>query len=240
MRYSVANWKMNLPPEGIAAYCAALAAAAGDGPRLVVAPPFPYLHEIRGLAVAGQNCAEKASGAFTGEISAAMLRERGAQFVILGHSERRTLFGETDAQIARKLAIALENGLTPILCIGEDLNVRDSGRAEAFLADQLKAAAAGVTNGGDVVIAYEPIWAIGTGRNATGKLCAETTQAVRESVRRFWPERYENVPVLYGGSVTPDNVTELVAEGEIDGFLVGGASLDSGKFLAIHRALGKE
>jgi triosephosphate isomerase (TIM) len=157
--------------------------------------------------------------------------------VILGHSERRTLFGETDALIARKVSIALETGLTPILCIGEDLKVRDSGRADAFLADQIKAAAAGV-GAGDVILAYEPIWAIGTGRNATGKMCAETTQEIRESVRRFWPSRYENVPVLYGGSVTPDNVAELVGEGQIDGFLVGGASLDSGKFLAIHRALG--
>jgi triosephosphate isomerase len=237
MRYTVANWKMNLPPEGIPQYLDALRAAATDEPVLVVAPPFPWLHEVTGLAVAAQNCSDQPSGAFTGEVSAAMVRDRGARFVILGHSERRTLFHETDALIARKVNMAMENGLTPILCIGEDLRVRDGGRADAFLADQIKAAAAGVTKGGDVVIAYEPIWAIGTGRNATGKMCAETTQQIRETVRRFWPSRYENVPVLYGGSVTPDNVGELVAEGQIDGFLVGGASLDSGKFLAIHRAL---
>jgi triosephosphate isomerase len=238
MRYTVANWKLNLPPEGIGPYVDALRAAAAEDPLLVVAPPFPYLHEVEGLAVAAQNCSDQTSGAFTGEVSAAMLRDRGARFVILGHSERRTLFHETDALIARKLAAAHAAGLTPILCIGENLHMRDSGRADAFLADQLKAAAAGVAGGGDVIIAYEPIWAIGTGRNATGMMCAATTQEIRESVRRFWPPRYENVPVLYGGSVTPDNVAELVGEGQIDGFLVGGASLDSGKFLAIHGALG--
>src|ERR1051325_393359 len=172
MRYTVANWKLNLPPEGIGPYVDALRAAGAEDPLLVVAAPVPDLPEAEGLGVAAQNCSDQTSGAFTGEVSAAMLRDRGARFVILGHSERRTLFHETDALIARKLAAAHAAGLTPILCIGENLHMRDSGRADAFLADQLKAAAAGVAGGGDVIIAYEPIWAIGTGRHATGMMCA--------------------------------------------------------------------
>ena len=239
-RYAIANWKMNLPPEGIATYLDALRNAA---PGIVIAPPFPYLATvgaIDGVGVAAQNCAEQLSGAFTGEVSATMLRELGAQFVILGHSERRKLFHETDALVARKLTTAIETGLTPVLCVGEDLHVRDAGRVDAFLADQIKAAAAAVLESApQIVVAYEPVWAIGTGRNATGAMCAETTEGVREAIRRFWPARHADAPILYGGSVTPENVEELVGEGRIDGFLVGGASLDSARFVTIARALGR-
>ena len=242
MPYLIANWKMNLPPEGIEAYVANLSGADPRDVTLVVAPPFPFLRHVaqvgRGLEVAAQNCSDQQSGAFTGEVSPGMVRECGAEYVILGHSERRNLFHEPDALIARKLTLALESGLTPVLCIGEDLRVRDAGQVARFLADQIKVAAVeGLENARELVIAYEPIWAIGTGRNASGEMVAETIVEIRQALERFWPARLQGLPILYGGSVTPDNVADLVANGNIDGFLVGGASLDSRKFLAIHAAM---
>jgi triosephosphate isomerase (TIM) len=234
-RYLIANWKMNLPPEGIDAYLAAMGEADARDVAVVVAPPFPFLKDIRGLAVAAQNCSDHASGAYTGEVAPAMVRECGAGYVIVGHSERRQLFHENDALIARKIAIAIQTGLTPVLCIGEDLRIRDSGQVARYLADQLRATAdAGLDAAKELVIAYEPIWAIGTGRNASGAMVAETVTEIRHSLERFWPSRYSGeCPILYGGSVTPENVDDLVANGGIDGFLVGGASLDSSKFSAI-------
>jgi len=239
-RYLVANWKMNLPPEGIEAYLRAVGPeATSGGVAIVVAPPFPYLREVDGVSAAGQNCADQVAGAYTGEVAPRMLRDCGASYVIVGHSERRTLYGETDSMIARKLALAIETGLTPILCIGEDLRVREAGHVARFLADQVKAVASEALDRAEVVIAYEPIWAIGTGRNATGRMCGEACSDIREALQRFWPARRHEAPLLYGGSVTPENVDDLVANGSIDGFLVGGASLDSAKFLAIHAALSR-
>ena len=237
-RYLIANWKMNVPPEGIEAYFHAIA-DAGDDPRLVVAPPFVFVddavHVAKGVAVGAQNCGDYASGAFTGDVSATMLRDVGAKFVIIGHSERRTHFHETDAMIARKLALVIQTGLTPVLCIGEDLRVRDAGHVSRFLADQLRAVAVAELDAAkEIIIAYEPIWAIGTGRNATGRQIAETVDDIRESLGRSWPSRFaESVPILYGGSVTRDNARDLATNGRIDGFLVGGASLESARFLAI-------
>jgi triosephosphate isomerase len=188
--------------------------------------------------VGAQNCSDHASGAFTGEVSPAMLRGCGVEYVILGHSERRTLFHEADALIARKLSIAIETGLVPVLCIGEDLRVRDEGHVARFLADQIRATAVPELEQAEtVVIAYEPIWAIGTGRNASGAMVAETMVEIRHALERFWPARHASSSILYGGSVTPANVNDLVEHGTIDGFLVGGASLDSHKFLAIHAGM---
>ena len=237
-RYLIANWKMNLPPEGIEAYLATISGVDPRDVEIVIAPPFPFLrHVVRcgeGVGVAGQNCSEQVAGAFTGEVSPVMLRECGVDAVILGHSERRNLYNETDALIARKLALALRTGLTPILCIGEDLRVRETGRAAIHLADQIKAVAVEELElPNDVILAYEPIWAIGTGRNASGEMVAETMVDIRSALERFWPSRAARTPIVYGGSVTPENVGDLVEHGTIDGFLVGGASLDSRKFLAI-------
>lgn len=243
-KYVIANWKMNVPPEGIGAYVDALEAAPSGDAQLVVAPPFLYIGEVvkkaRKLAVGSQNCGDQKSGAFTGEISAAMLREAGAWFAIVGHSERRNLYRESDELVARRMAMAMENGLTAVLCIGEDLSVRDSGIANVteHLSTQIRAAAqAADSHPGGVIVAYEPIWAIGTGRNASGQMVAETVAAVRTAIRSFWPASRSETSILYGGSVTPDNVGDLVANGNIDGFLVGGASLDSKKFLAIYNGL---
>ena len=239
-RYLIANWKMNLPPEGIEGYLATVSAADPRDVDIVIAPPFPFLRHVakcgEGMGVAGQNCSDRASGAFTGEVSPRMLRECGVDAVILGHSERRQLYGENDALIARKLSLAIETGLMPILCIGEDLQIRELGQVARFLADQIKATAvAGLENAREIVIAYEPVWAIGTGRNASGEMVAETLVEIRAALERFWPAR--QYPIVYGGSVNPENVEDLVANGTIDGFLVGGASLDSRKFLEIHAAM---
>ena len=233
-RYLIANWKMNIPPEGIAAYLDAVKDADA-----VIAPPFVYLKDIAAkFANAGaQNCADQKSGAFTGEVSADMLRDCGARFVIIGHSERRTIYGEDDVLIARKLAMAIDAGLTPILCIGENEQQRERGHAVSFCSDQLRAAAIPqLANANEIIVAYEPIWAIGTGRNATGAMVAEIVDAIRDALERFWPGGLAT-PILYGGSVTPDNVDDLIANGRIDGFLVGGASLDSKKFLALSEAM---
>jgi len=240
MKYAIANWKMNLPPEGIDPYMRAVCSAQRDFAATVVAPPYPFLRDVaaqaKGVDVAAQNSSDHDKGAFTGEVAPAMIRYCGVRYVILGHSERRTLYGENDSLIARKLALANETGLTPVLCIGEDLRVRDSGQVAVHLSEQVHAVTASV-GGGPIIVAYEPIWAIGTGRNASGAMCAETVGEVRHAIQRFWSRA--DVPVLYGGSVTPENVDDLVTNGAIDGFLVGGASLDSSKFLAIYNALGR-
>src|SRR5581483_7414950 len=187
-RYAIANWKMNLPPDGIDAYLQQL-----QKPRnatVVIAPPFPYLKYVaRQEVVAGQNCADRPSGALTGEVSPLMLRDCGATFVIIGHSERRTIFGESDAMIARKLALAIDAGLTPVLCVGEDQKVRDAGQAAIFVANQLKLAAVAQLERVEVVIAYEPVWAIGTGRNASGMQVAEMIRHIRDALGRFWPRQ---------------------------------------------------
>jgi triosephosphate isomerase len=240
-RHLIANWKMNLPPEGIESYLATVSGADPRDVTLVVAPPYPFLRQVvkKGtVCVAAQNCGDQLSGAFTGEVSPGMIRECGVDAVILGHSERRNLFHEADALIARKLTLAIKVGLKPVLCIGEDLRVRDTGGVARFLADQLKTAAVEtLAEAEEIVIAYEPVWAIGTGRSATGEMVAETLVEIRSALERFWPSRFVNAPILYGGSVTPDNVADLMEHGTIDGFLVGGASLDARKFLAIHAGM---
>ena len=239
-RYAIANWKMNLPPDGIGSYFQRL--QPSEGARIVIAPPFPYLKELAGRAeLAGQNCADQRAGAFTGEVSPTMLLDCGARFVILGHSERRNIFGETDDLIARKLALAIEVGLIPILCIGEDQRVRDTGHAARFVANQIRATAVPPLDAAaEVLVAYEPIWAIGTGRNASGAMVAEMIGEIREALDRFWPARHvSSSPILYGGSVTPENIADLSENGRVDGYLVGGASLDPVKFSTICEAVAR-
>jgi triosephosphate isomerase len=242
MKILIANWKMNLPPEGIDAYMAALRYTRSHDTPMVVCPPFTYLHEVvvraAGHVRAGaQNCGDQKSGAFTGEVSAKMLRDCGAAYAIVGHSERRNVYREDDAMIARRLAMALENGLTAVLCIGENLEVRESGRVAEHLTNQIQAVASPGIETGEIIIAYEPVWAIGTGRNATGGMCAETLAEIRDAVSRYWPALHHKGMILYGGSVTPENIADLWQNGRMDGFLVGGASLDSSKFLAIYDAM---
>ena len=228
VRLVAGNWKMHGSRGSIAALLDELASANPRGSA--VCAPFPYLAQVaerlRGSAIAwgAQNVSEHAQGAYTGEVSAAMLAEFGCRYVIVGHSERRQLYGETDAQVAAKFAAAKKGGLTPILCVGETLAERDAGRTEEVVGRQLAA-----VKFDDAVLAYEPVWAIGTGKVAT----PEQAQAVHAFLRERVPGQ---TPILYGGSVKPDNAAAIFAMPDVDGGLIGGASLVAKDFLAIVKA----
>ena len=244
--YIAANWKMNKTVAEAAEFVdALLPRIAATRCDVVVCPPFTALAEVvqrrygTAVKVAAQNMHEEASGAFTGEISAPMLVELDVEAVILGHSERRQLFGETDDALSRKVPAALAAGLEPILCVGETEEARDAGQTEAVLEHQLEAdlADVGAADLAGVVIAYEPIWAIGTGRTASAEQAEEAIAFVREVIRRRGAAA-EQLRILYGGSVKPDNAAQLLARDEIDGALVGGAALDPGSFAEIVEAAG--
>jgi triosephosphate isomerase len=234
------NWKMHKTIAETEAFLdrflGGIAALAGV--ELVVCPPFPSLAVAvdrcrrSPVRVAAQNMHEEETGAFTGEVSAPMLIELGVDSVILGHSERRALFGESDEALARKVPAALDAGLMPILCVGESEAERDDEQTEAVLRRQTEADLAGVGDRelGNVVIAYEPVWAIGTGRNATPRQAAEAIGFIRSLIAARDDGGGESIRILYGGSVKPDNAADLLAEDGIDGALVGGASLDPGDF----------
>jgi triosephosphate isomerase len=206
---------------------------------VVVGPPFTALHAVAeaarnsNVAVAAQNLHWEREGAFTGEVSAGMVREAGAEYVIVGHSERRRLFGETDAIVNRKVMAAMAAGLTPIVCVGETLEERERADTLAILDRQVKEGLDGVTGeqAAALVIAYEPVWAIGTGRNASAAQAGEAHAHIRTRLRQwFGGEAAERCRVIYGGSVKPDNISQLLAEPDVDGALVGGASLDLKSF----------
>jgi triosephosphate isomerase (TIM) len=244
--YLAANWKMHKTAAEAAEFIDRLLPAVdGAAAELVVCPPFTSLHAVAErcrstvVRVAAQNMHEAPSGAFTGEVSAAMLVDAGAQAVVLGHSERRELFGESDEALARKLPAALGAGLEPILCVGESEAARDAGQTEGVLERQLQADMAGLEAAAivDLVIAYEPIWAIGTGRTATPQQAQEAIAFIRDMLRERGAEA-DRVRILYGGSVKPANAAELMAQEDIDGALVGGASLDPAEFAAIVKAAG--
>jgi triosephosphate isomerase len=212
---------------------------------VVICPPFTALSAVverrygTAVKVAAQNMHEAEAGAFTGEISASMLVELDVEAVVLGHSERRQLFGETDEALARKVPAALAAGLEPILCVGESDEARDAGQTEAVLERQLQADLAGVDGDalGGIVVAYEPIWAIGTGRTATPEQAQEAILFIRDTLRMRGGAG-DSVRILYGGSVKPDNAAELLSQPDIDGALVGGASLDPEGFATIVKAAG--
>lgn len=235
---------MNGTKASVEALVGAVAAAVrGEGlgeVEVVVAPPTAYLSVATGLvggsgvAVAGQNCHEAASGAFTGETSVEMLGDLGVSWVILGHSERRHVFGEADAQLTKKVAAALKGGLGAIVCVGETLEQREAGRTSEVVLSQLAAFAAGIDSWNRVVVAYEPVWAIGTGKTATPAMA----QAVHKEIRgwlqnKIGPADAATIRIIYGGSVSPSNCDALSAEPDINGFLVGGASLKADQFMAI-------
>jgi triosephosphate isomerase len=237
-----ANWKMNKTIEETERFLAEfLPRAPAEGPEVMVCPPFPSLKAAvehcaqSRVKVAAQNMHEAESGAFTGEVSAPMLLELGVDGVILGHSERREHFGETDEALAHKVPAALGAGLEPILCVGEREEQRDSGETADVLTRQVEADLADVGDQrlGEVVIAYEPIWAIGTGRTATPEQAQEAIALIRELIVRRSPEAAEAIRILYGGSVKPGNASELLGQPDVDGALVGGASLDPDDFAAI-------
>src|SRR5215471_3392250 len=238
------NWKMFKTIAEASSFVTDLRAAVRDakGVQIVVAPPFTAIHAAaqaaRGsnIEVSAQNLHWEKQGAFTGEISATMIKEAGATYVIIGHSERRQLFGETDAIVNRKVLSAIGQGLTPIMCIGETLEQRERNETLAVLDRQIKAGLDGVTaeQVASLVIAYEPVWAIGTGRNATAAQAGEAHAHIRTRLRQwFGADAAEKCRVIYGGSVKPDNIRELIAEPDVDGALVGGASLEVKSFAEI-------
>jgi triosephosphate isomerase len=247
----VGNWKM----YGTVAEASALARAVVNGGRdlsgveLALAPPFTALATVAAItrdsavALAAQNAHWEMRGAFTGEVSPEMIRELGCRYVILGHSERRHIFNESDETVAKKVAAAAGIGLEPILCVGETLDEREADKTDEVVSRQLKTALKGL--GKDVIkllsIAYEPVWAIGTGRNATVEQCGGVHQQVRRLLGQLWDARQaQSCRILYGGSVKPENAAELAAVPDVNGFLVGGASLKAESFLSIARASGAE
>ncbi|HEX4306016.1 MAG TPA: triose-phosphate isomerase [Solirubrobacterales bacterium] len=242
--YIAANWKMNKTVAKAAEFIdALLPRIAATQHDVVVCPPFTALHEVverrRGTAVrvAAQNMHFAESGAFTGEVSAPMLVELDVEAVVLGHSERRQFFGETDEALAKKVPTALAADLEPILCVGESEEARDAGQTEEVLERQLQADLAEVSDDdvAKVVVAYEPIWAIGTGKVATPEQAQEACAFIRD-VLRARGAAADDVRILYGGSVKPGNAAELLALPDVDGALVGGAALDANDFAAIVEA----
>jgi triosephosphate isomerase len=242
-----ANWKMNKDLAEAAEFCRELPPLVeGAVAEVVVCPPLTVLGPVAealhgtGVGVAAQNMYWEAGGAFTGEVSAAMLLDVGADGVILGHSERRQLFGETDESLARKVPVALESGLLPILCVGETEDERDGEETDRVLRRQIDAGLSRVEDHrlAEIVVAYEPIWAIGTGRTATPEQAEDAIGFIRALVAARSEEGAERIRILYGGSVKPANAAELLGREEIDGALVGGASLDPGDFAAIVTAAG--
>jgi len=237
VRLVAGNWKMHGSRAANRALVQQILGGKGENrAECALCPPFPYLGEVgeqlRGsrIALGAQNVSEHAQGAHTGEVSAAMLADVGCRYVIVGHSERRQLYGESDAQVAAKFAAAMRAGLTPILCVGETLAEREAGKTEAVVARQLEEVLKG-HDFGRAVLAYEPVWAIGTGRNAT----PEQAQQVHSFLRQRLSSENR---ILYGGSVKAQNAAAMLAMPDVDGGLIGGASLVADDFLAILRAAG--
>jgi triosephosphate isomerase len=235
---------MNTSSTEATALACAVAAGPIDGVEVVVCPPFPWLLAVRdsiagsGVALGAQDCWPKPNGAFTGAVSISMVREL-ADYVIIGHSERRTVFGETDELVAEKISAALEVGLIPIVCVGESLDTRESGSAEAFVSKQIVAAFEGRTPSEIIscVVAYEPIWAIGTGVAATPRDAESMAKSIRGALAGFDHTVASGIRVLYGGSVTPSNAAETLRQPNVDGALVGGASLNAAGFLQIVQSI---
>lgn len=241
--FIAANWKMYKTVHEAVVFAKEFRSMVKDmqGVEIVIAPPFTAVHGVAEasrnspVGVAGQDLYWEREGAFTGEISGAMLKEAGAEYVIIGHSERRRLFQETDATVNRKLVAALAADLTPIVCIGETLEEREANETLPVLDRQIKAGLDGLTGDqvGSLVLAYEPVWAIGTGRNATPEDASQVHAVLRGALGELVGRMAEEVPILYGGSVNPGNAKALLAAPGVDGLLVGGASLDPESWTAI-------
>lgn len=240
------NWKMNGSTQSIRALLQGILDGAADvaAADLAVFPPFVYLgtvqQQLTGSSIrwGTQNLSEQSPGAFTGEVAGTMLNDFACAYVIVGHSERRTLYGETDAIVARKYATARKLGIKPILCVGETLDEREKGVTEAVVERQIKAVIdlEGVASFADAVIAYEPVWAIGTGRTASPAQAQEVHAFIRKQLAALDANIANKVQILYGGSMKAANAGELMSQPDIDGGLIGGASLDAKEFLAIAKA----
>lgn len=238
----VGNWKMNMTPSQTRRLIAELKPLISDEDcDVVICPPSCCLQaaaealEGSSIRLGAQNVHWEKSGAFTGEVSTDMLKELNVEFVIVGHSERRQYFAETDITVNKRARAAIAAGLTPIICVGESLAERESGKTESVVSLQTEKALEGMTKqeAAHIVLAYEPIWAIGTGRTATSDQANETIAVIREQVRRLYGSAADDVRIQYGGSMKPGNAAELMAMSEIDGGLIGGASLKASDFAAI-------
>ena len=260
-KWVVGNWKMNgnLSDNavllndlvaGMAEDCPACACKSDDACAtecpvyMGVCVPFPYLaqaHRALGatkIAVGAQNVSEKANGAFTGEVSASMLKDFGVKLVIVGHSERRSIYGESDALVAEKARVALEAGLTPVVCVGETLVEREAGQAQAVVLRQLKAVSdvIGVSGLSRSILAYEPVWAIGTGKTASPEQAQEVHAWIRVALKGLDAAMADDMSILYGGSVKANNAAEIFAQADVDGGLIGGAALVAEDFLTIYQS----
>ncbi|AWT35562.1 triosephosphate isomerase [Deinococcus arenae] len=235
------NWKMNKTPTEARAWAQELGEklTAGEAELAVMAPAVTLsalaANLPAGVGFGGQDVSAHESGAYTGEISAAMLKDVGATYAVVGHSERRDYHGETDAVVAAKARQAQANGLTPIVCVGEKLDVREAGEHVPFTLAQLAGSLEGV--GTDVVVAYEPVWAIGTGKTATADDAEELAAAIRGALEERYGSAAADIRVLYGGSVKPDNIASICAKPNVNGALVGGASLKVADVLGMNDAL---
>ncbi len=242
------NWKMNGDSQFVNTLMEKLVAGSQiDNVDLLVCPPSVYLAQVKALAagsainVGAQNVSEFANGAYTGENSLSMLQDLGCECVILGHSERRSIFGETNETVAAKFIASVEAGIKPVLCVGESLEEREQGRTMAVVAEQINSVvrAAGIAKFADAVIAYEPVWAIGTGKTATPAQAQEVHAAIRALLAEEDSDIAQTMQILYGGSVNAANAEELFANPDVDGGLVGGASLKADDFITICQAAGK-
>ena len=236
------NWKMNLTKnEGLLLVDEVVNRANTSDVKVILAPPFPFISDAVNkvsdsqISVAAQNCHEEASGAYTGEVSAAMLKSFNCDYCIVGHSERRQYFSDTDRFINHKIELLLKEGVRPIYCCGESLKQRESGKYLEVVEEQIQSALQGFNKDElkNVVVAYEPVWAIGTGKTATPEQAQEMHAFIRNKLSQVMGDEAEEVSILYGGSVKPNNAKELFSQKDIDGGLIGGASLNATDFLAI-------
>jgi triosephosphate isomerase len=239
------NWKMNASKDSVESLVTDILSGASDvSAEIIVCAPFPYLSQVEvliegsNLMLGAQNLNVNASGAFTGEVSAEMIKDFGANHVIVGHSERRSLYGETSEIVAEKTKAAIDSGLTPILCLGESLDQRESGKTESVVSEQLNKVIkmVGIEAFNNIIVAYEPVWAIGTGMTAT----PEQAQAVHKFIRDLLASSSQDIAhktaILYGGSMNASNAVELISCADIDGGLIGGAALKAEDFLQICKA----
>lgn len=242
------NWKMNttyFEGEHLAKDIAVKHKEIASGVQLIVAPPYTHLCCLTGplreagIGIAAQNCANHESGAYTGEVSAAMLASIGVQYCIIGHSERREYYGETDAILLEKVKLALQHNIIPIFCIGERLNEREADQHFEVVNQQLQKAVCQLPAADfeKIILAYEPVWAIGTGKTATAAQAQEMHAYIRKVLRDKFGAAADDTSILYGGSCKPSNAVELFSQPDVDGGLIGGASLNSDDFIAIAKAI---
>ena len=239
------NWKMNASKDSVESLVTDILSGASDvSTEIIVCAPFPYLSQVEvliegsNLMLGAQNLNVNASGAFTGEVSAEMIKDFGANHVIVGHSERRSLYGETSEIVAEKTKAAIDSGLTPILCLGESLDQRESGKTESVVSEQLNKVIkmVGIEAFNNIIIAYEPVWAIGTGMTATPEQAQAVHKFIRDLLAGSSQDIADKTSILYGGSMNASNAVELISCADIDGGLIGGAALKAEDFLQICKA----